>query len=295
MMQHIWILGGDLRCHWLARGLAEDGYTVHTYGLDPIFLGGTPNLLLEESLSGCRDGDCVLFPLPMCTKDQHLFAPYHPNPLPFSSLLKEINPKSLVVGGQVTPLLHALAKEQDISITDYFTREELTIANAVPTAEGCLQLAMERLPTTLQNASILLLGYGRVAKATAKRFAALGAQVTVAARSYSALADAESEGFIPLPLHQLPNQLRDFSCAVNTIPSQVIGQPQLLALPDTCPVIDLASRPGGVDLVTAQELNRTIIPALSLPGKVAPKTAGDILKKTLYLIFQEHQERTAIF
>lgn len=298
MIQHIWILGGDLRCHWLARGLAEDGYTVHAYGLDPTLLGEHTNLISQETLQGAPEGDCVFFPLPICTKDGNLFAPYHPTPLPFSPLLGDINPNSLVVGGKVTPFLHSLAEEKGISITDYFTREELTIANAVPTAEGCLQLAMERLPTTLQNATILILGYGRVAKATAKRFSALGAHVTVSARSYSALADAESEGFTPLPLHQLPNEFRDVSCVVNTIPSQVIRQPQLLALPDSTPIIDLASSPGGVDLVTAEELHRTVIPALSLPGKVAPKTAGDILKKNLYLIFQEHQEnqeRTAIF
>lgn len=290
MIKHIWLLGGDLRSHWLARGLAQEGYFVHTYGLDSLFLEGQENLKVEESLSSCHNADSVIFPLPMCTKEGNILAPYHPTPLPLSQVLREVNPDSFIVGGQVTPLVEVLAKEKGITVQDYFTREELTIANAVPTAEGCIQIAMERLPTTLHGASILVLGYGNVAKATARRFQALGAEVTVAARSSTALAQAQWEGFLPLSLHSLPNTTRGFSCVVNTIPSQVLGEPQLLALPPTCLIIDLASRPGGVDLVAAEKLQRTVVPALSLPGKVAPKTAGDIIRKTLTLFFEEHAE-----
>ena len=55
------------------------------------------------------------------------------------------------------------------------------IANAVPTAEGAVQLAMEELPITLHGARVLVVGFGRVGKLTAHRFRALGARVSVAA------------------------------------------------------------------------------------------------------------------
>lgn len=41
------------------------------------------------------------------------------------------------------------------------------VANAVPTAEGAVQVAMEELPFTLHSARVLILGFGRVGKLTA--------------------------------------------------------------------------------------------------------------------------------
>ena len=39
------------------------------------------------------------------------------------------------------------------------------VANAVPTAEGAVQVAMEELPFTLHSARVLILGFGRVGEA----------------------------------------------------------------------------------------------------------------------------------
>ena len=68
-------------------------------------------------------------------------------------------------------------------------------ANAVPTAEGAVQIAMEELPITLHRARVLVLGFGRLGKLAAHRFAALGAKVSVAARKWADLAWAEAYGY----------------------------------------------------------------------------------------------------
>lgn len=52
-------------------------------------------------------------------------------------------------------------------------------------------------------------------------------------------------------------------------------------------VIDLASRPGGVDFAAAAELGVRCVWALSLPGKVAPVTAGRYIMDTVYHIMEE--------
>ena len=52
-------------------------------------------------------------------------------------------------------------------------------------------------------------------------------------------------------------------------------------------MLDLASKPGGVDLAAAGELGLTVIWALSLPGKVAPVTAGAAIKTTIYNMLHE--------
>lgn len=282
MTYEFWIIGGDLRQHWLARQLAQDGNRVHTYGLDSTFLPEQGNIIPEPSLAHCHRGDCVVLPLPMCNNEELITAPFHSCPLPLSKVLPHLHSSQYILGGNISPSAHALALEQQLVFHDYFTGEELTIANAVPTAEGCIQVAMERLPTTIQDTTFALLGFGFVAKATAKRLHALGGNVTVLARNTVQLADAKANGYQTLPLHHLPQEGQQFQCLINTIPSKILQKPQLEALPPSCLIIDLASTPGGVDLVAAEQLQRSIIPALSLPGKVAPATAGAAIKETIY-------------
>lgn len=87
------------------------------------------------------------------------------------------------------------------------------------------------------------------------------------------------------------DQLKDWLCGydliINTVPARVLGQEELEDVNPSCLILDLASKPGGVDLGRAGELGLTVIWALSLPGKVAPVTAGAAIKSTIYNMLRE--------
>ena len=68
---------------------------------------------------------------------------------------------------------------------------------------------------------------------------------------------------------------------------RALGREELEDLKPDCLILDLASKPGGVDLGAAGELGLTVIWALSLPGKVAPVTAGATIKDTIYNMLRE--------
>ena len=180
-----------------------------------------------------------------------------------------------------------LARERGLTIHDYFAREELAVANAVPTAEGAVQLAMEHLPITIHGSRVLVIGFGRVGRLTAQRFQALGARVSVAARKYEQLAWAQALGFGGEHLAHLKGWLCGYDLIVNTVPAQVLGQEELEDVKPDCLILDLASKPGGVDLVAAGALGLTVVWALSLPGKVAPVTAGAAIRDTIYNMLRE--------
>ena len=167
------------------------------------------------------------------------------------------------------------------------TGEELAVANAVPTAEGAVQLAMEHLPITIHGSRVLVLGFGRVGRITAQRFGALGARVSVAARKFDQLAWAQAMGFDPQPLNHLAGWLCGYDLVVNTIPAPVLTRRELEDLKPGCLILDLASKPGGVDQRAAGELGLTVIWALALPGKVAPVTAGAAIQTAIYNMLQE--------
>ena len=67
----------------------------------------------------------------------------------------------------------------------------------------------------------------------------------------------------------------------------MLGLEELAALKGGALVVDLASRPGGVDMDAAATLGVRVVWALSLPGKVAPVTSGRYIKDTVYHIMEE--------
>ncbi len=281
---NIWVVGGDPRQARLACLLAEDGHTVHTYALGQ---PQEPGLTAETTLRGVERADCVILPLTVSSGNGLLNAPLAVSETPLAAILDQLTPSQFLFGGRVDDETAALARERGLTIRDYFAREELAVANAVPTAEGAVQLAMEHLPITIHLSKVLVVGFGRVGRLTAQRFQALGARVSVAARRYEQLAWAQAMGFGGEHLARLTGWLCGYDLIVNTVPARVLGREELEDVKPDCLILDLASKPGGVDLGAAGELGLTVIWALSLPGKVAPVTAGAAIRDTIYNMLRE--------
>ena len=168
---------------------------------------------------------------------------------------------------------------------DYLAREELAVLNAVPTAEGAVQLAMEELPVTLQGSPCLVTGFGRVGSALARLLKAMGARVAVAARTPAARAGAIALGCEALDMHSIGKG--GYAVIFNTVPARVFTADLLKQLDRNTLLIDLASRPGGVDMEAAAALSLKTVWALSLPGRVAPKTAAAAIRHTLLAMLGE--------
>lgn len=280
---NIWVVGGDMRQAKLAELLSEDGHTVHTWALERAEDVTEP----AQGLGEAHLADCVVLPLPAVGEEGRLNAPLSAERVPLETVLDALRPGQVVCAGKVNPELQAQAETRGLRLFDYFQREELAVANAVPTAEGAVQIAMEELPVTLHGARVLVLGFGRLGKLAAHRFHALGARVSVAARKWADLAWAEAYGYTAEHIEHLDGYLCGYDLVVNTVPVRVLNATRLADLRPDCLVVDLASKPGGVDLETASAQGVRVIWALSLPGKVAPVTAGKIIRDTIYHILNE--------
>lgn len=282
---YFWVVGGDLRQVKLAQLLQLDGHTTQTYAMELRPEQG--DLSGSDTLKGIERADCVILPLPAAGEAGMLNAPLSDRKVPLAAVVQAMRPGQILCGGKLTPELQQLARDRDIAVYDYFAREELAVKNAIPTAEGAIQIAMEELPTTLFGSRVLVIGFGRLGKLLAHRLKGLGARVTVSARSYQDLAWIEAYGYCAERTDQLEGWLCNYDLIVNTVPALVLGEAELEDLSPDCLVIDLASRPGGVDFESAAVLGIKAIWALSLPGKVAPVTSGKIIRDTIYHILQE--------
>jgi dipicolinate synthase subunit A len=146
---------------------------------------------------------------------------------------------------------------------------------------------MEELPITLHGSRCLIIGFGRIGKVLAKGLAGLGARVTVSARKAEDFAWIAASGYAKTDTRRLGDCLPQYDVVFNTVPSMILGKPLLELLKPGCLCVDLASKPGGIDFAAAAGLGVNCIWALSLPGKVAPHTSGDIIRDTLYGILDE--------
>lgn len=162
-----------------------------------------------------------------------------------------------------------------------------SIAYAVPTAEGAIQIAMEQTDVTLHGLPVLVIGYGRIGSVLANKLSALGVQVTVSARSCRDIARIEAAGMAAVDTRRLTEILDGFPLVFNTVPAAVLGAAELAKLPAESLVIDLASQPGGIDLAATPPAGVRVIHALSLPGKAAPVTASIAVRDTIYAILNE--------
>jgi len=123
-----------------------------------------------------------------------------------------------------------------------------------------------------------------------KALIGLGAKVYVTARKYSDLAWIRIYGCKDIHISEIEDYLPEFDLVFNTVPAVILDNKRLGLLKENCLVIDLASKPGGVDFETARLLGIKTIWALSIPGKVAPITSGEIIAGTILNILFERGE-----
>lgn len=274
------VVGGDLRQAALAKKLSEQGFCVKAFFLEhfPQFL--SPELCCDD-LTKLSDCDVVILPLPVSINEAFLNAPLSDQSVSLSVVLSFCKKDALIFGGKVSSGDLKKAEQLGLSISDYLKREEMAVLNAVPTAEGAVALALSERASTLWESNCLITGFGRCAKTLALLLKGFGAHVTIAARKEGDLAFARTLGLSSCHLSELPMVLPKQEILFNTIPHIIFDRDLLSMVPEDCLMIDLASRPGGIDFETASELGRKTIWALSLPGKVAPITAGNIICQTV--------------
>ena len=286
----IGICGGDLRMAELANLAAARGDRVFVTGFDSgavfsdrIFLSRDPAVL-----SSC---DRVILPLPVSRDNEFLFAPFAGAPIPLSALWPLLLDVPFVFAGKVEEAVKENAAQKGILLQDYLTREDFAVANALPTAEGAIQIAMEQLRCTLADAPCLVLGYGRVAMVLSHLLKSLSPRVTVSCRNIGALTLAEAMGNKTIHLPRLLSHISDFSLIFNTIPARILPESHLRAMRQDALILELASAPGGADPALCRKLGIKLVSCQSLPGKVAPVTGGRIILETTDHMAAEQAER----
>lgn len=272
-MKTMLVMGGDRRMEYAAERLA-DLFDVYTYG----FPASRPIWELKQA-------DVLVLPY-LSMSGEYLNTPNISQKIPAVSALDLLKYGGTLFGGGLDQPFLSYCTERCASVYDYFDDEDLTLKNAHLTAEGAVEIVMRETPWSITDSRVLILGYGRVGKDCAETFAALGAKVSVSARSENARKSAAEAGFRDCGFID-KDALEAADVIINTVPNVVLSRGELMHLKKNAFVLDLASKPYGTDFEAAKELGIKAMTAPGLPGRIAPKTAGELIAESIIKAVKE--------
>lgn len=282
------VIGGDARQLEVVRKLTELDAKLILVGFEQLnhaFTGAVKEKLEEVDFTKV---DTVILPIRGTDATGKVEAIFSNEEITLTKEMVNSTPAHCVFyTGISTPHLESLLSQANRKMVLLFERDDVAIYNSIPTVEGTIMMAIQHTDFTIHGSKVAVLGLGRVGMSVARVFHSLGAKVRVGARRSEDIARISEMALTPFQLSNLESELTDIDIVINTIPAPVITAQVISALPVHTLIIDLASKPGGTDFAFAEKRGVKALLAPSLPGIVAPKTAGLILANALGQLIQD--------
>ena len=275
------VLGGDARIGALAAWLAQEGADVFVCGRED---HPAQCHCVRDVRQALADTSAVILPIPSFIEERYVYGMQEA--LSPEVLFAAVGGRCPVFGARLSEGVRSLAVRAGVRLIDYAELETVQLKNAVVTAEGALYLAMQALDITLDGARAAVLGYGRIGRVLARLLRDLGADVSVAVRSKTDVVRLQTEHYTPIVMvsgeeDSLLPLSEGYDVIFNTVPHRLLSTRLLTAISPRTLLIELAGAPGGWNPDDAAKAGNRVVYAPGLPGKYAPRTAGQLLAQGL--------------
>ena len=276
-------MGGDLRNFFLAKLLSKEKHEVKVYGFEKI-----------ENFKECEtyenmisSSEIVVLPIPFTKDKKTINMPLSNRNIRIQELAYHLENKTIFVGNMPEDIQEIL-KEKQNEVIDFMKKEEFAVLNAIPTAEATIEIILKNTNKILQGSHCLILGFGRIGKVLAHKLQGLAVDVTCMVTNELEKAWATAYGYQTTTIEKLQNyytKIKQYDIIINTIP-KIIFKEELKEIKKETLVIDLASKPYGIDRKIVEEENINFIEALGLPRKISTNDISKIYErhhKTIYI------------
>ena len=183
---------------------------------------------------------------------------------------------SKVLGGKQSEEVKTVLKQRGISYYNILENENYAVKNAKLTAEGVLSMVICNTDRSVYDIHILILGCGRVGKATALLFGRLGLKTAVASfdideyNAHSLYAEKAyyKDGFV--------QEIGKYDIIINTVPHEILKDNALRKIKPKALVLELAS----VSCLDKEMVNKypfKYVVAGSLPVIYSAESAAEIM------------------
>ncbi len=135
--------------------------------------------------------------------------------------------------------------EAGVSYKEVLDNHEMTVLNALPTAEGVIYNILGEYDKCLEGAKVLVLGYGVCGSVIAEKLKALKSKVFVFEKCELKKVDARNLGFKTIKEKEIGEH--KFDIIINTIPLNVVSEDTINQLSKDTLIFEVASAPFGFD------------------------------------------------
>ncbi len=275
--QNLLFLGGDKRQEHIYKIISQKYKNTDTTAVNGC----------ELDKHKLRNADMLILPTIASTDNHTLNAPEISNKIQMQDIFKGAVSCKRVIAGKMSASLVNEAANYGLKCVQYVESEPFKILNAVPTAEGAICIAINNTEKTLWGAKCLVIGNGCIGKALTSLLKSFGSDVTVSARKEKDFAELKSKGFKWIKTENINDSLFDYDIIFNTVPHRVIESDTLISLPRDKLIIDLASKPYGLDHSLTDVCKCKMILGASLPGIYSPVTAAEIAAASIEQLINE--------
>lgn len=271
-----YIIGGDLRNFYLYKQLLLNKEQVKICGFNKL----EPNINSIYDITEVMRSDIIILPIPFTKDNINLNIQYSDTCIKIDGLLEYLKNKVIVACNINTSLKEKLEK-QNCKIIDIAKNEQFAVLNAIPTSEATIEIILNRRHKVLHNSNCLIMGYGRIGKVLSNKLKALNVNVTCLAMNMEEKSWCIASGYNIITVDDIKKQkeiLKKYDIIINTIPKEIITE-KLKEINKETLVIDLASKPGGINRKMVKELNINFVEALGLPRKICTRNISRIYKR----------------
>ncbi|MCL1944523.1 MAG: hypothetical protein FWF56_01780 [Firmicutes bacterium] len=186
---------------------------------------------------------------------------------------------SIVFCGKCTDTKIAEFAKQNINVHRYFDDPRLITRNCQLTAEGALADIINNTPESLLWSNILIIGNGNLSFAMAKMLKHNTNKPDIWARDPKSNPQINS---YCCNLYSFDDAIQwdKYNAIINTVPALVLDC-ELNQIQKSCYILDLASKPGGVNFELAKSLGIKTHHYLKVPSIVTPKVAATYIKQSV--------------
>lgn len=247
----------------------------------------------DQLIQYINKSNMIVFPLPASKDGIAINTITNDRMICIKDIFKLIPNDKTIIGGRFTKSMKDFFKEKSYSYVDYYDDESFQIQNALISAEGAIYYGKSRFIGSIHNSKIAILGFGRIGKILSYLLMSQGAKISVFARKDIDCTWSELIGFKANKIKNIASDnvldFREyhFDIIFNTIPHRIINEYCAKSISTNSIIIDLASDPYGMDLELARKFNLQYYRELSIPGRYAPKAAGEILGNTIINIINQ--------
>lgn len=289
--KHLVFIGGDARQLEVIAHVTENDASATLVGFEQATRSFADTELGELTDGVLASADALVLPVAGVENDGRVDSQFSGEPITMTEAhFQALRPGTFVFTGIARRVLTEWCERYSLNLIKLMELDEVAILNSIPTAEGAIAIAMQETEITLHGSNAVVLGFGRCGQTLAHKLHAMGANVRVCARYQPELARIRERSLTPFAMKDIDHAIHDADTVFNTIPALVLSAGVLRNMRREAVIIDIASKPGGTDFRYAERRGIKALLAPSLPGLVAPKTAGHIIASSISRILASEDE-----